>query len=79
MYDYGYGVEQNYSEAAKWYRKSIEQGNAGAQNNLGVLYQYGYGVPQSRQEAIKWYKEAARQGNETAIQNLKKLGITSYQ
>lgn len=26
-YYYGLGVEQNYEEAVKWYRKSAEQGN----------------------------------------------------
>jgi TPR repeat protein len=36
----------DYTEAAKWYRKAAEQGDARAQANLGVLYQFGWGVPQ---------------------------------
>ena len=30
----------------RWYRKAAEQGDAGAQNNLGVMYFEGWGVPQ---------------------------------
>ena len=37
MYCNGDGVEQDYTEAVVWYRKAAEQGNAGAQFNLGVL------------------------------------------
>src|SRR5215204_1684155 len=36
-YSKGEGVKQSYSEAAKWYLKSAEQGNAIAQNALGEL------------------------------------------
>lgn len=38
---YGIGVEQNYAEAVKWYRKAAEQGNAKAQYNLGSCYYNG--------------------------------------
>ena len=37
-YEYGYGVSQNYSDAAKWYRTAAEQGNAGVQTALGMCY-----------------------------------------
>ena len=47
-----------------------EQGNANAQNNLGVMYDSGKGVPQSYQEAVKWYRLAAEQGNANAQNNL---------
>lgn len=30
MYDKGYGVEQDYREAEKWYRLAAEQGDADA-------------------------------------------------
>ena len=30
----------------KWYRRAAEQGNSGAQNNLGIMYNEGKGVPQ---------------------------------
>ena len=34
----GIGVEQDYAEAVKWYRKSAEQGHLVAQDNLGFCY-----------------------------------------
>jgi uncharacterized protein len=37
MYLLGEGVEQNNSEAKKWYTKSAEQGNADAKANLEVV------------------------------------------
>ena len=61
-YDTGEGVPQNYTEAAKWYRKAAEQGYAEAQFNLGTLYDEGRGVPQDYAEAAKWYRKAKDQG-----------------
>ena len=34
----GRGVPQDYAQALSWYRKAAEQGNAHAQNNLGLMY-----------------------------------------
>jgi S1-C subfamily serine protease len=39
-----------------------EQGNATAQNDLGVMYQAGSGVPQDYGEAVKWLRKSAEQG-----------------
>ncbi|MCM3373047.1 hypothetical protein M3640_20525, partial [Bacillus velezensis] len=33
MYEHGDGVEQNPAEAAKWYRRAADQGDAASQNN----------------------------------------------
>ena len=65
-YDNGYGVPQDYAEAARWYRRAAEQGNAVAQFRLGVMYDNGYGVPQDYAEAARWYRRAAEQGNAVA-------------
>jgi DNA-directed RNA polymerase subunit RPC12/RpoP len=56
-------VQQDYAEAAKWYRKSAEQGFAGAQFGLGLCYQNGLGVSQDSGEAMKWLRSAADQGH----------------
>ena len=48
------GVLQDYAEAARWYRKAAEQGNAIAQTNLGTMYFQGQGVPQDYAEAVRW-------------------------
>ena len=68
-----YGVNQDYDEAAKWYRLAAEQGDANAQYILGVLYEDGLGVEQSDTEAEKWYRKAAEQGNTDAAKRLAKL------
>ncbi len=66
LYYSGEGIEQNYKEAFKWYKKAAEQGDADAQYALGCLYGGGQGVEKNMQEAIKWLKMAAEQGNADA-------------
>ncbi len=70
MYYNGWGVPQDYKEAAKWYRLGAEQGDADAQNNLGAMYDHGQGVPQDDKEAVRWYRLAAEQGCADAQLNL---------
>ncbi len=73
MYHTGQGVQQDYAEAAKWYRKAAVQGVAAAQYNLGLMYTNGHGVTQDYAEAVKWYRKAAaqlrahRQGGVTSV------------
>ena len=40
-----------------------DQGDAGAQVNLGVMYDHGKGVPQDYAQAAAWYRKAADQGD----------------
>jgi hypothetical protein len=70
MYENGRGVPKVYQEAVKWYRLAADQGDASAQNNLGVMYENGRGVPQDYKEAVKWYRLAADQGDASAQYNL---------
>ena len=51
----------------KWYRRAAEQGNALAQNNLGLAYAKGNGVPQDYVLAHMWWNLAAAQGSATGI------------
>ena len=62
--------QEKYDDAYSWLLKAAEQGNAAAQNNLGLCYYYGQGVEQSYTEAVKWYRKAAEQGNAAAQNNL---------
>ena len=64
MYQTGKNVTQDYKEAVKWYRMAAEQGDAQAQNSLGVMYANGEGV-------IQDYKEEAPHSN--SIDDLLKL------
>ena len=50
---------RNSAEAAKWFRKSAEQGHADAQSSLGGMYEDGKGVPRDYVQAHKWYNLAA--------------------
>jgi len=58
MYDFGKGVQQDDTEAVKWYLQAAEQGNAKAQFNLAVMYACGKGVLQSGEAAADWYYKA---------------------
>ena len=51
-------------------RAKAEQGDATAQNSLGVIYDRGKGVAQDYAEAAKWYRKAAEQGNDWGQYNL---------
>jgi localization factor PodJL len=62
-YFQGWGVEKNYSEAARWFRSSADLGFTDSQFNLAVLYERGAGIPQSLTEAYKWYAIAAKGGD----------------
>ena len=53
------GVAKEPVEAAKWYRKAAEQGNAAAQSILGMMYSSGLGVPKDEMDALAWSNVAA--------------------
>jgi tetratricopeptide (TPR) repeat protein len=50
--------------------KAAEQGDAEAQNNLGLAYYNGQGVTQDYVEAVKWWRKAAEQDLAEAQNNL---------
>jgi uncharacterized protein len=47
-------------------RREAEQGDAGAQYNLGIAYANGQGVPKDIEQATAWWRKAAEQGHESA-------------
>jgi TPR repeat protein len=57
---------KDYSEAAKWFLKAAEQGDADAQYNLALMYENGEGVKKDYKEAVRWYTKAAEQGYASA-------------
>jgi TPR repeat protein/WD40 repeat protein len=69
-YATGKGVDTNYVEATKWFRKAAEQNHALAQNNLGVSYNNGRGVAKDEVEAVKWFRKADEQNLASAQDNL---------
>ena len=62
----GYGINQDYVQAMKWYLKASEQGLTSAQINIGGLYSNGIGVKQDYAQAMQWYLKAAEQGDTNA-------------
>ena len=75
FYAEGRGVEQNYAEAVKWFRKAAKdskhrKGMSGAKCRLGDCYAEGHGVKQDWNEAVKWYRLAAEEDNRFAQRKL---------
>lgn len=62
-YANGWGVEQDYNQAVRWWTLSANQGYAAAQYNLGVCYENGWVVEKNYYEAARLWKLAAEQGN----------------
>jgi len=69
----GQGVAQDEVQAAQWYRKAAEQGNAMAQYQLGMMYALGQGVKKDDEESQQWLRKAADQGYRQAVEQLEKL------
>jgi TPR repeat protein len=71
FYKHGTGVQLDFPEAEKWYRKGAEAGDPVAQNDLAVLYmEGGVGVPRNKSEAERWAKLAAQQNFAPAFNTL---------
>jgi TPR repeat protein len=47
---------------AKQIQIKVEQGDAEAQNNLGMMYANGEGVTRDDKQAAFWFRKAAEQG-----------------
>jgi TPR repeat protein len=69
----GDGVNKDYVEALKWFRKAADQGNSFAQYNIGAMYHEGQGVTKDRVAAIKWLRKAADQGHQKAKDALQRV------
>lgn len=66
-YAAGESVEQNYAEAAKWYKKAAEWGDGDGAYELGNCYHCGHGVSLSDAKAFEWYRKGAALGNAEAM------------
>jgi hypothetical protein len=71
---FGKGVEtfkrNDFPQAAIWFRRAAEQGDARGQAMLGSMYRYGKGVKQDYAQALVWNQKAADQGIADAQLNL---------
>jgi FOG: TPR repeat, SEL1 subfamily len=73
MYANGRGVDQDFTKAAIWYRKTADQGLDDAQYGLAHSYNYGNGLKQDFRLAINWYQKAADQDHAPAQYSLAQL------
>jgi len=55
-------VKKDNIEAAKWFRLAAAQGDASAENNLGVMNELGMGMPIDAKAAVDWFRKSAEQG-----------------
>lgn len=54
MYETGIGIDQDFAEAVKWYRKAAIWGCKSILLSLAKLCATGTGTQQNRVEAFKW-------------------------
>jgi len=69
----GKGVNQDYSEAAKWFALAARRGHVASQSMLGTLYFAGRGVPKDNVMAYMWSSIAAQNGDPLSKERLPQL------
>lgn len=62
----GRGVAPDLKQSAFWYRKAADQGDPGAQVELGYFYLNGIGVDRDSTQAVRWFTRAAVSGSHLA-------------
>ena len=66
----------DYMPAIRLFRPLAEQGNAKAQNVLGVMFRKGEGVPKNPARAHMWFSFAAARGDAAAKAELRDMSRT---
>ncbi|MBP9753328.1 MAG: sel1 repeat family protein [Proteobacteria bacterium] len=62
----GQGIEQNLTEAFKYFELAADQGHKEAQFNCGMMLYYEEGIKQNLSKAFKYFKLAADEGHREA-------------
>lgn len=66
LYDKGWGVPKDETEAFRWRLKSAGQGYPGGEAYVALCYYFGLGVAKNTAEAAKWMSKAADDGESLA-------------
>ena len=74
-YWYGSGVQRDYAEAVKWYRKAAEQGDGLSQHELGQAYEQGKGVRGDYVLAHMWTNLSVVSGTRNAEQDRNRIAF----
>lgn len=59
MYEFGFGVNQDFIIATNWYEKAAIQDDILAQYVIGEMYQHGDGVKQDYLKALDWFNRGS--------------------
>ncbi len=65
-YEYGLGVEENETEAFKYFTLAANENYTAAKYRLGLCYKYGRGTTENLTDAYRWLSDAAQNGNYNA-------------
>lgn len=68
-YDVGKGVPKSRHHALRWYRKSLDLGNAVAASNIATIYRDEGKI----RTALRWFSVAAERGDSDALLEIGKL------
>jgi len=68
-----------YKELVIILKKLAEQGNARAQNSMGLIYRFGRSVDKDRVLAEQWFKKAIKKGHAEAKVNLTEMRLDQSQ
>ena len=66
----GFSVSSGQSSSVLWLLEKAKEGDASAQNELGVAYAEGTGIHRDQRQAVYWFSKAAAQGNALGTCNL---------
>ena len=72
-YEMGIGVEDNETEAFKYYTLAADDGNITSMYRVGTCYYKGTGVKENYAEAYRWFNDAANNENTGAMYYLGKM------
>ena len=73
MHRRGLGTVEDHAEAARWYRRAADLGNAYGQTSLAEALLQGDGVAKDEPEAARWYRAAVAQREQYAYLPLARL------
>jgi TPR repeat protein len=73
MYHFGFGVQQSYRLALRYFKKAAKHHIPIAKRYIGNYYEKGYGVRKNLDEARKWYQQGATEGDTKSKYLLEKL------
>ena len=71
---YGKHVEQNYSEAFKYYSVCADRSDAQIQFNLAEMYYLGLGTGKNAEKAVYWYKKVLDQ-DAAHVEASRRMGV----